>query len=192
MASNPILENIYARRSVRSFEDRPVREEDINELIKAGFHAANGLNLQKLRFSVVTSRTKLNEYSATGKRTFLEYMAANDMTNPHLESNLRNDGFDIFYGAPAAIFIYAAPGIMTATEDASLAAGNIMLAAASMGLGTCWIGFAYHLGSDKVFLKDNKVPEGHKLLAAIILGYPKNKDQMATPRERPHILNWVR
>ncbi|MDR0778518.1 MAG: nitroreductase family protein [Methanomassiliicoccaceae archaeon] len=192
MASNPVLDNIYSRKSIRAFLDRPVNDNDVKELIKAAFHAANGMNLQKLRFSVVTNKDKISEYSKSGKKLYLEMMKAAGIQNAQLEANLSNESFNIFYNAPAVIFVYAAPGILTGVEDASLAAGNIMLAANSMGLGTCWIGFAASLNADKGFLKDNNIPEGHKMLAAVILGYPKNTDMRPTPREEPQVLNWVR
>jgi nitroreductase len=177
---------------VRSYSDKPVSDENIKELIKAGFHAANGMNLQKLRFSVVTNRKKLQEYSNRGKELYLGYMKAAGHENAGLEANLRNEGYNIFYDAPAAIFIYAAPGILTGTEDASLAAGNIMLAASSLGLGTCWIGLAAGLGNDEGFLKDNSIPKDHEMLAAIILGYPKNNLRECSKRSDPQIFNWIR
>ncbi|MCL2143359.1 MAG: nitroreductase family protein, partial [Methanomassiliicoccaceae archaeon] len=136
MSSNVVIKNIYERRSVRSYSDKEVSDEIIKELIKAGFQAANGMNAQKLRFSVVTNKTKLLEYSDRGKELYLKMMEASGSVNEHLESMLKNKDVNIFHGAPAAIFIYAAPGILTGVEDASLAAGNIMLAARSMGLGT--------------------------------------------------------
>jgi len=192
MPSNAVLENIYSRRSIRSYSDKVPKDEDIKELIKAGFHAANGMNLQKLRFSVVTNKAKIREYSAKGKELYLKMMKDAGFENPVLEANLNNKGYCIFYDAPAIIFIYAAPGILTGTEDASLAAGNIMLAAASMGMGTCWIGLAAGLGEDEGFLNENNVPKDHKMLAAIILGYPKNGSAGHSKRPDPQILNWVR
>jgi len=189
---NAVLENIYGRRSVRSYSDDPVPDEIIDELIKAGFHAANGLNAQKLRFSVVSNKAKIKEYSDKGKALFLHYMKDAGMENEGLENNLKNPGFNIFYDAPAVIFIYSSPGILTPAEDASLAAGNIMLAARSLGLGTCWIGFATGLGADAGFLKDNNVPKDNTLLAAIILGYPKNGFPGKYEREEATILNWIR
>jgi nitroreductase len=192
MTLNPVLENIYHRRSVRSYSDRPVRDEDIKELIKAGFHAANGVNAQKLRFSVVADKDKLLEYSHRGKVSYLKFMKDAGFRNERLETNLNNKEYNIFYDAPAVIFIYAAPGILTGVEDASLAAGNIMLAARSIGLGTCWIGLAAGLGSDDGFLRDNNIPKDHKLLASIILGYPKDDSLGPSKRPDPEILAWVR
>jgi nitroreductase len=192
MTSNPVLDNIYSRRSVRKYSDKPVNDNDIKELIKAAFHAANGMNAQKLRFSVVTNKEKIVEYSKRGKKLYLEWMRSAGISNDHMESMLTNEGLNIFYNAPAVIFIYGAPGIITGVEDASAAAGNIMLAACSLGLGTCWIGFANSLNGDKGFMTDNNVPEDHKLLVAMIIGYPKDPGHKPTPREEPQILGWVR
>ena len=189
---NAVLENIYDRRSVRSYSDKAVSDETIDELIDAGFHAANGMNAQKLRFSVVSDKAKLKEYSIRGKALYLQFMKEAGIQIPELEKNLNNSDYDIFYGAPTVIFIYSSPGILTAAEDASLAAGNIMLAARSMGLGTCWIGLAAGLGNDAGFLKDNKVPDGHNLMATIILGYPKNGFPGRSVREKPMILSRIR
>jgi nitroreductase len=192
MTSNPVIDNIYARRSVRTYDNKAVPDETIKELIKAGFHAANGLNAQKLRFSVVTNKAKLKEYSDKAKIIFLEFMKSSGMVNEYLEGNMKNPDFNIFYDAPAAIFIYAAPGILSAKEDASLAAANIMLAARSMNIGTCWIGFAAGLGSDKGFMAENNIPEDHKLQAGLILGYPKNGFPKPSERSEVQILGWVR
>ena len=188
---NAVLENIYERRSVRSYSDKAVSDEIINELIKAGFHAANGMNAQKLRFSVVSDKTKLKEYSTRGKALYLQFMKEAGIQIPELEKNLNNPDYDMFYGAPTVIFIYSSPGILTPAEDASLAAANIMLAARSLGLGTCWIGLAAGLGNDAGFLKDNKVPDGHNLMASIILGYPKNGFPGRSERDEPVILSRI-
>ena len=192
MLSNPVMENIFLRRSIRSYSNEPVNDTIIKDLIKAGFQAANGMNLQKLRFSVITNKEKLQEYSKIGKTEYLKLMAEWGISNPGLESNLKNEAYSIFYDAPAAIFIYGAPGILTGAEDASLAAGNIMLAARSFGIGTCWIGLAAGLGNNKAFMKESKVPNDHKLLAAIILGYPKSEFPEPSKRSDPQILGWLR
>jgi len=191
MTSNPVLENIYARRSVRSYADKKVSEDDIRQLIDAGFHAATGVNAQKLTFAVVVNKDKLKEYSDRGKVLYLNSMKAARFSNSGLEANLKNPDFNIFYDAPAAIFVFGAPGIATAVEDASLAMGNMMLLARSMKMGTCWIGLASGLGGDAGFLKDLNVPEDHRFLASLILGYPKT-ELGESKRPEPTILNWVR
>lgn len=182
---NAVLENIYKRRSVRKFTDQKVPDEIIRELIKAGFHAANGINAQALRFSVVSDMGLIKEYSDVGKELFLK---ATD--NPHISKTLSNPDYNIFSNAPTVIFVFAADNAATPVEDASLAIGNMMLAATSMGLGTCWIGFAAMLGQYDKFVKDNNA-NGLKHLGTLMLGYPA-KDSGPTPRGEPQILNWIR
>lgn len=73
----------------------------------------------------------------------------------------------------------------------ALAAENMMLAAHSPGVGSCWIGVAPGLGEDKEFLKEAGVPEGHKLVAPLIFGYPVKGDLKAPPRKADAILKWI-
>ncbi len=186
---NAVFDCIYSRKSVRSFTDEPVSRDTIEKLIDAGTHAANGVNAQALRFAVVTDRNKLRRYSDSGKRLFLEAMRENGRPDEHLEMMLSNQNFDIFYNAPAVIFIFSEPSAATPVEDASLASANIMLGANSLGLGTCWIGFASQLAEDPEFVKENKVKGGLKLRSSIIVGHPKNKAP-PTPRNPPVIISW--
>ncbi len=76
-------------------------------------------------------------------------------------------------------------------EDGSIAAENIMLAAHSMGLGTCYVGFAQGLGRDTVFRKDLGVPYDYTYLAAITLGRPSGNTPVK-PRKEVPVLGWIR
>jgi len=106
MSLEAVLRNIYERRSVRSYSNKAVADEDIRELIKAGSHAASGMNAQKLCFSVVADKEKLKSYSSAGKKLFLEYMRTESVENTYLETNLNKEEFNIFHDAPVAIFIF--------------------------------------------------------------------------------------
>jgi nitroreductase len=76
--------------------------------------------------------------------------------------------------------------------DCALAAENMMLAAHSLGIGSCWVGLAQHLGEDKEFLKEAGVPEEHKLVAPLIFGYPAQNNLKAPPRKTDVILKWIK
>lgn len=171
---------------MRKYTEQQVPDEMIKEIIKAGFHAANGMNAQALRFSVVQDRNTIDDYNVRAKELFLKVTGPNS----HIEEMFANPDYNIFTNAPTVIFVFAAPGAATPTEDASLAMGNMMLAARSMGLGSCWIGFAAALGGYSKFVKDNKC-EGMNHLGTLILGYPA-KDSKPTPRGDVQILNWIR
>jgi nitroreductase len=188
---NAVLDNIYSRSSVRNFKPDQIPDDTLREILKAGFHAANGVNAQAVRFSIVSDKKKLDGYSDAGKKLYLEWLKAEKINNPHLEALVSDPKTNLFQNAPTVIFIYTAPNALTAVEDASLAAGNIQLAAKSLGLGTCWIGLAGNLGQYDAFLKDNKVPKDHTLRAAITIGYPAGETK-PTPRGEVQILNWIK
>lgn len=195
-ATNEVLKNIYERRSVRAYAEKSVPEETIREIIKAGFHAPNGANTQGLQFAVVTDKNKLKGYADKGRVMSLAAFQKMNEQRPSdmgagMVKQLSNPNFDIFYGAPAIVFVFASPKCLTPVEDASLAAGNIMLAAKSLGLGSCWIGFARSLAQDPEFMKDLNVPAGDQLVASIVLGYPKKEEMRSSVRDEPAILRWL-
>ncbi len=97
----------------------------------------------------------------------------------------------LFFGAPVLILVFAIPGVVN-DHDCALAAQNMMLAAHSLGIGSCWIGLALGLGEDKEFLKEAGVPVGSKLVAPIIFGYPQKSNLKAPPRNEEVILKWMK
>ena len=184
---NQVLETIYSRSSVRSYKSEQVPDDVLKEVIKAGFHAANGMNTQSLRFAVISNKDKINSYSDKGKKLFLGWIRSTDNPDMQLTQMMESD-MNIFYNAPTVIFVFADNTAFTPSEDTALAAGNIMLAAKSFGLGTCWIGFASMLGMDKDFVEDTK-SDGLNLTAALVIGYP-TKTPSPTPRGEVPILSW--
>jgi nitroreductase len=198
---NEVLNNIYARRSVRSYTDRPLPEDILKEIVKAGFYAPNGMNVQALRFVIVTNPEALRRYGETAKEMSRQHFqkVADSISDPtkkegmmRLVNNLSNHNFNIFYGATALVLVFAAPHALTPNEDGSLAAENMMLAASSLGVGSCWIGFALPLGQCPEILTELDVPKDHKLIAPIIFGYPRKKDMAPAQRMEVPILKWVK
>ncbi len=183
-----IFDAIYGRSSVRRYKKEKVPEKDVEEILKAGFHAANGMNAQALRFVVMQDQKKISEFSNKARLTLL-----NSGANfpPHIMERMKDPSMDIFHGAPSLIFIFASPEALTPVEDGSLAAGNIMLAAHAMGYGTCFIGFAGALGNDPEFRKECNVPEDHRHIACLLLGKPEG-DVEKHPRSDVKILKWMK
>ena len=96
------------------------------------------------------------------------------------------DGTDrLFHNATAAIIVGSEPGASCPLEDAMLATQNILLAAHSMGLGTCLIGFAVEAIKNQPTIKKGlKIPASEKVHAVIALGYPDEKFYRPTRRKR--------
>lgn len=189
--SNAILDNIYQRRSVRNYSDKEVSDETIKEIIRAGTYAPTATNQQPWRFVVVKNRQLIEEYDDRAKKAFLA--AYKDTEDPNLVryvQHLSKTSTRLFYGAPVLILIFASPDVVN-DHDCALAAENMMLAAKSLGIGSCWIGLAAGLGYDIEFLKEVGVPEGHKLIAPLIFGYPAKEELKAPARNPDVILKWI-
>ncbi|MDR3205951.1 MAG: nitroreductase family protein [Candidatus Methanoplasma sp.] len=187
---NEVLNAIYGRASVRSFKPDQVPEETVKELLNAGFHAANGINTQALRFVVVQNKEQINGLSDAAKSIYIEDAEETGESNPFLLQAYKRGG-SIFHDAPTVIFIFASPEVATPTEDAALAAGNILLAAHSLGYGGCIIGLADPLESHIEFWEDNNVPEDHIYLTAVAVGKPAGA-VAPSPRSEVKVLSWIR
>jgi nitroreductase len=189
--SNAVLDNIYQRRSVRNYSDQEVPDEIIREIIRAGTYAPTAVNKQPWRFVVVKNRQLIEKYDERAKKAFLA--AYGDTKDPEMirfVQFLSKPTTRILYGAPVFILVFASPDVIN-DYDCALAAENMMLAAHSLGLGSCWIGLAAGLGNDAEFLKEAGVPEGHKLIAPLIFGYPAKEKLKAPARNADVILKWI-
>jgi nitroreductase len=107
----------------------------------------------------------------------------------HFRSLLEAPDFHIFYRAPVLILISATGQGPWIVEDCSLAAENLMLAAYSAGLGTCWIGFAQSFLNTPEGKKILSLPPACVSIAPIIVGRPKAFPAQA-PRKEPEI-RWI-
>jgi nitroreductase len=189
---NEVIRNIYLRRAVRDYKPVDVPDDIIKELIKAGTYAPSAMNKQPWRFVVIKDRNTIARLSERAKRLWLDTVGkTNDPALAGIASTMKSPGFNIFYNAPVLVLIFAAPDAYRPEYDCALAAGNMMLAARSLGIGSCWIGFGMPLGSDPEFLDEMKVPAGHRLMAPLIFGYPVKDIQTAPPRKADVILNWI-
>ena len=191
-AAGIVLKNIYSRRSIRSYLQKDVPDEILGEIIKAGTYAPTAVNKQPWRFVVITDRDLIDQIGERARKLWLENNK--DPKDSHLIELTRmmaHENFKIFYGAPALVLVFAHPEAFSPIQDCSLAAENMMLAGKALGLGSCWIGLAIPLGSDESFLKDMEVPEGYRLIAPLIFGYPKKADIKGPDRNDDVILKWV-
>jgi nitroreductase len=90
----------------------------------------------------------------------------------------------LFHGAPAVIAVGSRPGASCPAEDALLVAGNILLGAHAMGLGTCLIGYAVvAVARDRNVRAFLGLSPGEAVHAVIALGYPDERYRTVTGRK---------
>ena len=184
------FELLDKRRSVRNFEDKEVPFELIEEIIKDATKAPNAGNMQLWRFVVINNREYLKKISDANKKVFL----ADIESNPNspwkgYAAQFQREDFNMFHNAPAAVYIVGTAKMQTIVQDCSLAGAYFMLSAAARGLGTCWIAQGAFI-EDKEILSELAIPENYKIVAPIIIGYPKQVPSMPARRE-PKLLKVI-
>ena len=124
------------------------------------------------------------------------------MTNKELRDRLSemnrkiggwDEGFDPFYGAPVVLVVLAEKDWPTHVYDGSLVMGNLMLAAHTEGIGSCWIHRAkeeFESEEGKQILSDLGVTGEYEGIGHCILGYPDEEIEEAKPRKDDYVF-WV-
>lgn len=181
-------EAIRSRRAVRAYEDRPVEESLLLQLIDAAIQAPSAVNEQPWSFCVVRDKVLLRRIGAAS-RTYVLATTPAGLLSHHLEEVLGDERFDIFYGAPVLIVICSVTRNRWAVENCSLAAQNLMLTARAAGLGSCWIGFAQSWLAEPDGRKALGLPDACVPVAPIIVGYPTSFPP-PVPRKPPEI-RWI-
>jgi nitroreductase len=106
--------------------------------------------------------------------------------------SIANGRFAVFHKAPSVIFILEDKrGVGVPAIDVGVAGQNIVLAAQSLGLGTCWVGFSRLLSSNATMMQKLGVEPPFELAEAICVGYPiGNPAQQPVARQTHQILWW--
>jgi nitroreductase/NAD-dependent dihydropyrimidine dehydrogenase PreA subunit len=187
------------RRSCRVYHRRPVDRATLSDLVKIGASAPSGTNCQMWTFRVIPDRSSVVELGSAVARFYsqlnflsalpparwfsklvmndelgLYYREYRDRIKKGIEE-FRTSGRDLlFHGAPAAIMIGSRPPASTPGEDALLAAQNILLAAETLGLGTCLIGLVVEaIKNDFRIRKTLGLARGERIHAVVAVGHPK-------------------
>jgi nitroreductase len=181
------FELLKTRRSVRDYQEKEVPLELVQEIIRDSCMAPSSGNGQPWKFIIVNNREWIRKLSDESKKNLVS-LIENDPDSPmkKYEAALRNKSFNVFYNAPCLVYLAGKKETRSLGVDCALAACYFMLSAAARGLGTCWV----HQGSDirdPGILKAIGLPDTCKIMAPIILGYPKNPPGQPV-RNQPEIL----
>lgn len=141
-----VLEAIRTRRSIRIYKPDPVPEEVLQKILEAGRWAPSASNAQPWKF-IVFSDPEVRQM--VGRLFLYGWFLAE---------------------APLGIAIVVDPrGSSCPVQDGTLAVYAMMMAAHSLGLGTCWINPSANEDRVKEVLG---IPRDKKIICAISLGYP--------------------
>lgn len=188
MIVNETLKIIRQRRSIRGFKDEQINEEELQAVLEAGLYAPNAGD-QAWHFTVVQNKELLDRLNLAANE------AAKKMDMEHLRQLGNNELFDCLYGAPTLIIVSGneqAPIPLDA--DCAAATQNLLLAAESIGLGSCWIFFvllAFYSPQGLELQKVLKIPEGYKPYDSAVFGYKKDT-VVNVPDRKPNLITYIR
>lgn len=186
---NEVMETIMHRRAIRWFSGKQIESEALEQILQSGLYAPSAGGRQGVIFAVCQDR-ETNERLGKIKR-------AN--SNPHMAKNgnyvskeqpsiaddpkLRN----AFYDAPTVITMFAPKDFLFSVDDCACAAENMMLAADSLGVGSCYIGQGWTAFDDpygQAILREWGIRADYYAVMQLLLGYPKEGDTHPAPKAR--------
>ncbi|MBW2989906.1 nitroreductase family protein [Candidatus Woesearchaeota archaeon] len=197
---NPTIDTIRNRRSIRKYKAKRVSKRQLKELVGIAEYAPSSHNRQPWSFVIVTGRKTIGSLSEDIRSWYdsllklgspLSFIREVRKSADAMRKRVDSEKDLFFYNAPALMIIHA-PKKRFFVKDCSCAAQNIMLAARSMGIGSCWIGFAdiAFNGSRKI-KKKLGVPSSHRVMATLALGYPERFPSRALPRRKAAV-EWIK
>ena len=144
------LKVLETRRSCRAFKPELIEEEKLQAIIKAGTYAATGMGRQSPIIIAVTNKELRDKLSVMNAK----FMG-------------KDESFDPFYGAQELLIVLANKAMPTYLYDGTLVLGNLMNAAADLGVDSCWINFL----DPEVMARELGLPENEEVLMLLDLGY---------------------
>lgn len=165
------LNTLKTRRSCRAYKADHVEEEKLNAIIEAGTYAPTGMGKQSPIILVIKDqeiRSRLAKLNAAAM------------------------GMDIdpFYGAPELIVVLADKSMPTYLYDGSLVMGNMLNAAADLGVASCWVHRAkeeFESEEGKAILKKLGIEGDYEGIGNLILGYAAKPAGEAAPRKANYV-----
>ena len=174
---NEVINNIMARRSIRQYLDKPVEHDKLVAVVQAGINAPSGMNRQPWIIRVVEDQQLIADVNEVFKQENPEQVKR----DPNFKNMFRN--------APNLICV-CTPAKGGGELDAGLLGENMMLAAQSLGLGTCCLSgpvrFLVSNEKCKFFIDRLDIPEDYKLNYIIAIGYPDEQPE-AKPRDESKV-----
>ncbi len=166
---NAVLDALKERRSIRRFKAEQIKDEELMAVLEAGTWAPTAKGLQDPWIVAIQKPELLERIS-------------------RMNSEVWGRDIDPFYGAPTYVLVFASGPEKTSNGlcDGALVLGNMMNAAHSIGLGSCWINREREMfatAEGKKMMKEFGLPDGLIGVGALALGYPASFPNTVHPRK---------
>ena len=165
------LMTLKCRRSCRAYKTELIPEDKLNTIIEAGTYAATGMGKQSPIIIAVTDKALRDKLSA-------------------MNAAVMGAKTDPFYGAPELLIVLADKDVPTYLYDGSLVMGNLMNAAADLGIASCWIHRAkeeFESEEGKEILRSLGISGNYEGIGHLILGYAAKESGAPAPRKENYV-----
>lgn len=169
---NDTINCLLNRRSVRAYRPEQIKSEELEEILQAGLYAPSAMNRQSAVMLVIQDRETISMLS-------------------RLNAEVMGRDTDPFYGAPTVIVVLADKNAPNHVQDASLVMGNMMNAAFSLGVDSCWINRArevFEMPEARALLREKGISDDYVGVGNCILGYRSGELPEAPPRREVRVI----
>ena len=184
---------LRARRSIRTFRDKPVPREILEKMLEIACSAPSAKNQQPWHWIVVEKSEEVRRLAGM----VVEAMRLSIRANPELARTMGlprvvaswEGGYDrVCRGAPHLVVVHADRNWTFGPEDSALALSLLDLYATSIGLGACWAGYVYKtINTYPPLFEALGLPADHLAFGAMMIGYPKFTYPRIPVRHRPRV-----
>ncbi|QSX09155.1 nitroreductase family protein [Alkalibacter rhizosphaerae] len=176
-----VLEALEKRRSVRWYEDRPVEQEKLDQIVKFGNKApiSGEIHLTVIRNPQLLK--KIND-------TVADMMRNSD--NEFMKSRIALPGYEPLYDAPVLIVVSGPEGARGNGANGACSAMNMITAATGLGLGSCYVMSPTMVIGRETFRKQAGLPDGFEPIVGVLIGY-KAGDRFGRDRGELNNINYV-
>lgn len=186
---NETMQTILHRRAIRRFDERQIDEELLQQILQAGLYAPSAGGKQGVIFAVCQDK-EVNERLGKIKRANSNsHMATANNYVSKEQPSIADDPklINAFYDAPTVITMFAPKNFLFSVDDCAVAAENMMLAADSLGIGSCYIGQGWTAFADSYgqeVLRKWEIRSDYYAVMQLLLGYPKADDKHPAAKTR--------
>lgn len=170
---NETMKTLLERRSTRSYKKEQITDEELNQILEAGLFAPSGRGKQAAACVVIQDKETIRKIS---------HMNAVAWDKPDI---------DPFFDAPTLIVVFADTTVHTYVEDGSACITNMLNAAHSLGVGSCWVHRArpvFDTGEGREMKKQWGLGDEYVGVDNVVLGYPEGPHKDRRPRREGRII----
>ncbi len=182
---NETIETIKNRRSVRNYSPKQIKDDELEKILEAAIYAPTGHFDQPWHFTIIQNQDIINQINDGAKE------AMKDMDVEWISRLGSSKDFNIFHGAPTILIVSGREDATSPLVDCAAAVQNILLAAESMDIGSCWIGFARFYFINPENKKKLKIPDDHRVHFGVSLGY-KISENLEAPERNHNVYTYFR